>query len=103
MQFLLPTQQTERIYQADQPEIMVAVQVRDEDMGYAAATDLIIDHLYLGAFTTINQEIETTQGYDLAGGMTIKCRYGGVISKDGNCEHKLKYELCSLWQKVTVN
>jgi len=56
--------------------------------------------LNLGAFTTINHEIETTQCYDLACGVTIECRYGGVISKDGNCEHKLKYELCGLWQKV---
>ena len=79
---------------------MVTMQVRDENMGNAAATDLIIDHLYLGTFTTIYQEIETIQGYDLAGGMSIECRYGGVISKDGNCEHKLKYELCGLWQKV---
>jgi hypothetical protein len=68
-------------------------------MRYAAAADLVIDHLYLGAFTTIYQEIETIQGYHLTGGVTIKCRYGGVISKDGNCEHKLKYELCGLWQK----
>ena len=69
------------------------MEVGNENMRNAAATDFIIDHLYLGAFTTINQEIETTQGYDLAGGMTIKCRYGGVISKDGDSEHKLKYEV----------
>ena len=45
-------------------------------MRYPAAADLVIDHLDLGAFTAIYQEIETIQGYDLAGRVAIKCRYG---------------------------
>jgi len=65
-------------------------------MRYTAAPDFVVNHLDLGAFPTIDQEIEIIQRNDLAGGMPVEGRYGGVISKDGNCEHKLKYELCRL-------
>ena len=45
-------------------------------MRYPAAADLVIDHLYLGTFTAIYQEIEAIEGYYLAGRVAIKCRYG---------------------------
>ena len=65
-------------------------------MGYPAPADLVVDHLYLGTFSAVDEEIKAIQGHDLAGRVAIKSRYGGVISKDGDCEHKLKYEQCSL-------
>ena len=45
-------------------------------MRYPAAADLVIDHLDLGSLAAIYQEIKAIQGYDLAGRVAIKCRYG---------------------------
>ena len=51
---------------------------------------LVIDHLNLGAFATVYQKTKSIQGHYLAGRVTVKSRHGGVISKDGYCEHVIK-------------
>jgi hypothetical protein len=73
----------------------------------AAPADLVVDHLYLRALTAVDQEIEPIQRNDLAGRVPVKSWYGGVISKDGNSEHMLKYEdrvisFCPESQQETV-
>lgn len=55
---------------------MIAVEVGNEDAGDFTAADFIIDELYLGAFTTIDHETISIHRNDLAGRMTIECRYG---------------------------
>jgi hypothetical protein len=62
----------------------------DKDVGYFGPADLVIDHLDLGAFATIHKKVLAIQCYHLAGRMSVKCRYSGVISKDRDCEHEIK-------------
>ena len=93
MQLLLVTEEAEGIDKSYQPEIMIAMKMGDEYMRDAAAADLIIDQLYLGAFPAIHEKIIAIQCYHLAGGVTVESRYSGVISKDRNSEHKRKYEV----------
>ena len=66
---------------------MIAVEMRDKNMRNTAAPDLVVDHLYLRSFPAIHQKAKAIQCYYLAGWMPVKCRYGGVISKDGYSEH----------------
>lgn len=87
MQFLLAAEQTEGIDQAYQSKIMISVQVGNENVRYPAAPDLIIDHLYLRAFAAIYEEVFSTHGDYLAGGMSVKCRNSRIISKDSYREH----------------
>jgi hypothetical protein len=88
MQFLLVTQQAKGIDEPDQAKVMVAVQVRNEDMRDLTPPDLIIDQLDLGAFTTIHQVIAPVKGHYLAGRMPVKSRNGRIISKYRNGEHE---------------
>lgn len=90
MQFLLVAQQAKGINKTYKSEIMVAMQVRDEYMGDAAAADFVVDHLYLGTFPAINEEMIPVQGNHLAGRMTVEGRNSRIISKDRNCEHLQK-------------
>jgi len=87
MQILLVTEQTETVDEPDQSKIMIAVQMRNENMGNAAASYFIIDHLNLCAFAAINKKIISVHRHHLAGWMPVKCRYRGVIAEYSDCEH----------------
>ena len=82
MQVLLMTKQAETCDEAHQSEIVIAVKMGNKNMGDLTAADLVFYHLYLRAFTTINQIIIAIKRYYLAGRVTIKCRYRRVISED---------------------
>ena len=90
MQLLLMTQQIKRVDKPNQSEIMIAVKVRNKNMRYTAAADLVIDHLYLRALAAIHQEIVSIQRNHLAGRVTVKSRNSRIISEDRNCEHVAK-------------
>ena len=83
MKILLMTKQAKARNKANQTEIMIAVEMWNKNVGDLATPDLVFDHLYLGAFATINQVIISIQCYYLAGGMTIECRDCWVIAEDG--------------------
>ena len=65
----------------------------NENMRDLTAADLEIDHLDLCAFATIYKIIVAIKCHYLAGRMTVKSWYCGVISKDRYSKHGLKYEL----------
>ena len=88
MQLLLPAKQAERVDQPDEAEVVVPMKMGNKYMRDTAAAYLIIDHLDLCAFATVNQEAIAIQCNHLACRVSVECRYGGVISKDGNREHK---------------
>lgn len=54
---------------------MVAVQVRNKNVGDLAAADLVLDHLDLCALAAIHQVIGSVVRHHLAGGVTIESRY----------------------------
>ena len=60
--------------QADQAEIMVAVQVRNEDIVDLTAPNLILRHLHLGAFAAVDQEQLVFHGDYLGSRVTIESR-----------------------------
>ena len=59
----------------------------NKNMGDLSAPDLVIDHLNLGAFSTIHKKVLTIQRYYLAGRMPVESRYSRIISKNCYCEH----------------
>jgi hypothetical protein len=63
------------------------MKMRDENVRDFTASDLKIDHLYLGAFTTIHQVITPIVCQHLAGGVPVKSRYCRIISQDSDSEH----------------
>ena len=87
MEILLVAEQAETIDKTDQPEIMIAVKMRDKNMGYFTAPDFIIDHLNLRAFAAVYKEIMPVHCHYLAGRMPVKSGYSRVISKNSDCEH----------------
>ncbi len=72
MQLLGTTQQAHAGQQTDQPEIMIAMQMGNEDIVDFAAPDLVFGHLHLGAFTAVDQENLVFHRDHLGGRMTIK-------------------------------
>jgi hypothetical protein len=78
-QFLLVAEEAEGIDEAYQAKIMVTVQVRNEYMRDPAPPDLVIDHLDLGTFPAIDEEVFSVQGDDLAGRVSVKSRDSGII------------------------
>ena len=98
MQFLLVIEQSKAVDEPDQAKIMIAVQVRNKDMGYLAPADLIIDHLYLCAFAAIDQVVIAIIGHHLAGGMPVKCRYSRVIAENSDSEHEIvsDFDVCNV-------
>lgn len=67
---------------------MVTVQVGDENMVNPAATDLVLVHLRLCAFSAVYEKKMVIEGNHLGGGMPVESRYGRIISKYGYREHK---------------
>ena len=61
-------------------------------MGDFAAPDLVIDHLDLGAFATIYQVIIAVESNHLACRVAVKCRNSGIVAKNSDSEHALKYD-----------
>jgi hypothetical protein len=59
---------------------MVPVQVRDENMVYPAAPDLVLVHLRLGAFTAIYKEQMIIEGDHLGSRVPVESRDGRIIS-----------------------
>ena len=53
------------IDQSNEAKIMITMKMRDKYVGYLTPADLVVDHLYLGAFTTIHKKV-----------LTIKLLYG---------------------------
>ena len=53
-----------------------------------AAPDLVLIHLRLGPFPTIYQEKMIVEGDHLGSWMPVESRYGRIISKYGDCEHR---------------
>lgn len=62
MQFLFTPQQTHAGDEANQSEIMVAMQMRNENMMDLASSDAVPGYLHLGTLTAINQEYLVVQG-----------------------------------------
>jgi hypothetical protein len=61
-------------YQADQPEVVISVQVRNEDMIDTTSPDLVFVHLRLGAFATVYQEKMIVERDHLGRRMPVKGR-----------------------------
>ena len=59
---------------ADQPKVVVAVQMGNKYMVDLAAADLVFGHLHLRTFTAIDQKDLIFHGNDLCSRMTIKSR-----------------------------
>jgi len=88
MQVLVTAEQSHADDQADQAEIMVAVQVGDENMIDPAAADFVLIHLGLCSFPAVYKEKMIIQSNHLGCGEPVEGRYGRVVSKYGNCEHR---------------
>src|ERR1700753_3430629 len=58
--------------QTDQPEVVIAMQMGDEDMIDLAAADLVFGHLHLGSFPAIDKKDLILHRDDLRGGVTIE-------------------------------
>ena len=84
MQVLFVRKKGKSVNQSNQSKVMVAVQVRDKNVGDFAAADFVFDHLYLCAFSAIHQVIGAVVRHHLAGGVAVECRNRGVISKDSD-------------------
>jgi hypothetical protein len=84
---LLVTEKTKAVDQSDKTEIMIAMKMRNENMGDPASPDLVTDHLYLCAFAAIDKKKIIVHRHNLAGGVAIKCGYCRVIAENGNSEH----------------
>lgn len=76
MQFLFASQQSHARNEADEAEIMVAMQVRNENMMDLASSDAVPGYLHLGTLTAIDQEYLVVQGNYLR-------RRVPVIGRDG--------------------
>jgi len=73
VQLLGPPEEAHAGEQADESEIVVAVEMGDKDMVDLAAADLVFGHLHLGAFATIHQEYLVFHRHDLGCRVTIEC------------------------------
>lgn len=73
-------EEAKRIDKPNETKIMVAMQVRNENMRDLTAAYFVIDKLDLGSFSAINKVIVAVKGYYLACGMTVKCRYCRIIA-----------------------
>jgi hypothetical protein len=62
---------------------VITVQVRNEDVRDFTSPDPVSYHLNLSSLAAINKEQVAIHRYHLAGWVTVKCRNGRVISKDG--------------------
>ena len=80
MQILGTSQQPHAGQKADEPEIVIAVQMRNENVIDLAAADLVFGHLHLGTFAAIDKEDLILHGDHLGGRVTIKSRQSRVIA-----------------------
>jgi len=71
---LCPAKEAHAGEEADESEVVVAVEMGDEDMVDLAATDLVFGHLHLGAFAAVEEEKLFFHRDHLGGRMTIKSR-----------------------------
>jgi hypothetical protein len=83
----MPSQQTHGSYQADQPEIVIPMEVRNENVVYTASSDFVFVHLRLGAFTAIHEEKMIIQCNHLGSRVPVESRNGRIVSKYGYSEH----------------
>ena len=74
MDFLGTSEQSHAGEQADQTEVVVAVEVGNEHVVDLAAADLVFGHLHLGAFAAVNEKELVFHRDHLCGRMTIKSR-----------------------------
>jgi len=74
MELLRSAEQAHTGQEADQPKVVITVQMGNEDMVDLTAADLVFGHLHLGAFAAIDQKDLVFHGDDLRGRMTIKSR-----------------------------
>src|ERR1700761_4728503 len=80
MKILRTSQQTHAGQQPDQPEVMIAVKVGNEDIIDLTTADLVFGHLHLGALATVDQEDLVLHSDHLGSRMTIKSREGGIVA-----------------------
>ena len=81
MQFLFVRKQAECIEETDKAEIMVAMKMGNKDVRDLSSPDLVLDHLDLCTLTTINKVIIAIMRHNLACRVTVKSRYGRVVSQ----------------------
>ena len=74
MKFLGTAKQAHAGQEADQPEIVVTVQMGNKDVVDLTAADLVFGHLHLGAFAAVKEKELVFHRDHLCGGMTIKSR-----------------------------
>ena len=74
MKLLCTAEQAHAGQEADQPEIVVTVQMGNKDVVDLTAADLVFGHLHLGPFAAVNQKDLVFHGDDLCSRMTIKSR-----------------------------
>ena len=71
---MLAAQQAHAGNKANQPKIMVAMEVRNKNMIDTAAAYAVFGHLHLCAFSAINQKQIIIQRHYLGSRMTVKSR-----------------------------
>ena len=80
MKILRASQQAHAGQQANQPEVMIAVQMGNEDIIDLTATDLVFGHLHLGALAAVDKKNLILHRDHLGRRMTIKSRESGIVA-----------------------
>ena len=76
--------------QPENPEIMIAMQMRDKCMIHMSPADTVLLHFDLRAFPAINQDILPIKAHHLCRRVAAVGRECGVVSED--CDfHKREY------------
>jgi hypothetical protein len=73
--------------EAREAEVMVAMQVRDENVVDPSPPDLVFRKLYLGVFAAIHQEKLIVYGNHLCCWVPVEGRQGRIISEDRYTQH----------------
>ena len=68
------SEKAHRREQTDQAKVVITVKMRNEDMIDLAAADLVLGHLHLSAFPTVDKEEVIFHGDDLCGRVAIESR-----------------------------
>ena len=74
MELLCTAKQAHAGQEADQAEIVIAVQMGNKDVVDLAAADLVFGHLHLGPLAAVDKKDLVFHGDDLRCRMTIKSR-----------------------------
>ena len=80
MKFLGAPQEAHAGQQANQPEVMITMQMGNEDVIDLTAADLVFGHLHLSALATVDQKDLIFHGNHLSRRVTIKSRESGIVA-----------------------